>query len=35
MFRYFRRRNLEKRFDREPECRHPLPELTTGYQVRL
>jgi hydrogenase small subunit len=34
MFRYFRRRNLEKRFDQEPEWRHPLPELTTGYQAR-
>jgi hydrogenase small subunit len=31
MFRYFRRRNLERHYEREPEWRHSRPELTTGY----
>jgi hydrogenase small subunit len=34
MFRYFRKRNLERRFDREPEWRNPEPILTTGYVKR-
>jgi hydrogenase small subunit len=32
IFRYFRKRNLAKRFDTEPEWRHPRPELTSGYR---
>jgi hydrogenase small subunit len=32
VFRYFRKRNLEKRFDQEPDWRHPRPELTSGYK---
>jgi hydrogenase small subunit len=31
IFRYFRKRNLEKHFDQEPEWRHSRPELTSGY----
>ena len=31
VFRYFRRRNLQKRYEREPEWRRPQEELTTGY----
>jgi hydrogenase small subunit len=34
VFRYMRKRNLEKNFDIEPEWRHNKPELTTGYQKR-
>jgi hydrogenase small subunit len=34
VFRYFRSRNLAKRYEREPEWRHPKPELTTGYRRR-
>jgi hydrogenase small subunit len=34
VFRYMRKRNLEKKFDVEPEWRHNKPELTTGYQKR-
>jgi len=34
MFRYFRQRNLERHYEREPEWRHPRPELTTGYAER-
>jgi hydrogenase small subunit len=32
VFRYFRKRNIEKKFDHEPEWRHNRPELTTGYR---
>ncbi|HYF27276.1 MAG TPA: hydrogenase expression protein HypE [Baekduia sp.] len=32
VFRYFRRLNVEKRFDREPHWRAPGPRLTTGYE---
>ncbi|GAC1489158.1 MAG: hydrogenase small subunit [Solirubrobacteraceae bacterium] len=32
IFRYLRRRNLERRYEREPEWRHPRPELTSGYR---
>jgi hydrogenase small subunit len=31
MFRYFRRLNLQRHYEREPEWRHPRPELTSGY----
>ena len=31
---YFRKRNLEKKFDKEPEWRHNRAELTTGYAKR-
>jgi hypothetical protein len=34
VFRYFRKRNLEKKFDIEPEWRRPGPVLTSGYQKR-
>jgi hydrogenase small subunit len=34
VFRYMRKRNLEKKFEIEPEWRHNKPELTTGYQKR-
>ncbi len=34
IFRYFRGRNLSKHYDREPEWRHPEPELTSGYTKR-
>ena len=34
LFRYFRTRNLEKRFDQEPEWRAPGPELASGYVKR-
>ena len=34
VFRYFRKRNLEKKFDIEPEWRRNGPELTTGYAKR-
>lgn len=30
VFRYFRSRNLLKRYEREPDWRRPGPELTTG-----
>jgi hydrogenase small subunit len=33
IFRYFRTRNLQRRYEREPEWRHPRPELTTGYET--
>ena len=33
VFRYFRKRNLREKFDREPEWRAPGRELTTGYEV--
>jgi len=31
VFRFFRGRNLEKRFEHEPDWRHPRGELTSGY----
>jgi hydrogenase small subunit len=34
IFRYFRSRNLVRRFEREPEWRQPGPALTTGYEQR-
>ena len=34
VFRYFRKRNIEKKYDIEPEWRRPGPTLTTGYQKR-
>jgi hydrogenase small subunit len=34
VFRYMRKRNLEKNFEVEPEWRHNKPQLTTGYQKR-
>jgi hypothetical protein len=34
VFRYFRARNLQKRYEREPEWRQPGAELTSGYQRR-
>ena len=34
VFRYFRKRNLDKKFDKEPEWRHSRPELTSGYEKR-
>jgi hydrogenase small subunit len=34
VFRYFRKRNLEKKFDIEPAWRRRGPALTTGYQRR-
>jgi hydrogenase small subunit len=34
IFRYFRERNLRKRFDQEPSWRQPHPELTSGYEPR-
>jgi len=34
IFRYFRSRNLQKRYEREPEWRQPGSELTSGYVRR-
>jgi hydrogenase small subunit len=34
VFRYFRSRNIEKKYDIEPEWRRPGPVLTSGYQKR-
>ncbi len=34
VFRYFRKRNLEQKFDKEPEWRKPSARLETGYQPR-
>ena len=34
VFRYFRKRNLEKKYDIEPEWRKPGKRLLTGYQPR-
>jgi hydrogenase small subunit len=34
VFRYFRKRNLAKHFEREPPWRHARPELTTGHEPR-
>jgi hydrogenase small subunit len=31
---YFRKRNIRKKYDVEPEWRRPGPVLTTGYQKR-
>jgi hypothetical protein len=31
IFSYFRKRNLERRYEREPDWRHSRPELTSGY----
>jgi hydrogenase small subunit len=31
MFRYFRKRNLERHYELEPDWRHSRPELTSGY----
>ena len=31
IFRYFRKRNLEKHYELEPDWRHSRPELTSGY----
>jgi hydrogenase small subunit len=32
--RYFRKRNIKNKYDKEPEWRHNKPELTTGYSKR-
>jgi hydrogenase small subunit len=34
MVRYFRKRNIARKYDVEPEWRHNKNELTTGYQKR-
>jgi hydrogenase small subunit len=34
MVRYFRKRNIKTKYDKEPEWRHNKPELTTGYSKR-
>jgi hydrogenase small subunit len=34
VFRYLRKRNLQKRYDIEPEWRHPQAQLTSGYAQR-
>jgi hydrogenase small subunit len=34
IFRYFRKRNLEQKFDKEPEWRRPGRKLTSGYSAR-
>jgi hydrogenase small subunit len=34
VFRYLRKRNLQKRYDIEPEWRHSQPQLTSGYEQR-
>jgi hydrogenase small subunit len=34
VFRYFRKRNIDKKFDIEPEWRRRGPQLTTGYEKR-
>ena len=34
LFRYFRKRNLVKKYEIEPEWRKPGPELTSGYESR-
>ena len=34
VFRYFRKRNLEKKFDIEPEWRRRGPAITSGYTPR-
>jgi hypothetical protein len=34
IFRYFRRRNLVKHYEREPEWRDPEPRLASGYEPR-
>jgi len=32
LFRYFRKRNLREKFEKEPKWRKPGPKLTTGYE---
>jgi hydrogenase small subunit len=34
ILRYFRHRNITKKYDLEPSWRTPKPELRTGYQPR-
>jgi hydrogenase small subunit len=34
VFRYFRKRNIDKKFDKEPEWRTRGPALTSGYSKR-
>ena len=34
ILRYFRKRNIEQKFDKEPEWRHNRAELTSGYAKR-
>ncbi len=34
MVRYFRKRNIKRSYDVEPEWRHNRGELTTGYSKR-
>ena len=34
MVRYFRKRNIENKFDKEPEWRRKGKTLATGYQKR-
>jgi hydrogenase small subunit len=34
ILRYFRHRNINKKYDHEPEWRKPHAKLTTGYQPR-
>jgi hypothetical protein len=34
LLRYFRHRNIDKKYDVEPEWRKPGNTLTTGYQPR-
>jgi hydrogenase small subunit len=34
VFRYFRKRNLTQKFDKEPDWRRPGRRLTSGYEPR-
>ena len=34
ILRYFRNRNITKKYDHEPEWRSPKGQLTTGYRPR-
>jgi len=34
LIRYFRHKNIDNKYDKEPEWRHNRPELTTGYAKR-
>ena len=34
ILRYFRHRNIDKKYDHEPAWRNPTPRLETGYQPR-
>ena len=34
LLRWVRKRNLKRKYDKEPEWRHNKPELTTGYAKR-